>query len=445
MQFMSAKNTGAGVRLYLAYFFAVVLAIGLRPWQGAAWTEQLSLVFLLFTVPPLLAYPRWTLLLEHFTLWVVLVIMAGQGLDHPFLLGLPMVSAMLCWVTFPLSSSALVLLSMLLTAFFAVNLPFSANPVASGVLLVLTVAQWAILLVQERDARNTSIRHLDLVVASYSGNTAHIASSLVDGALGAGAEVTSHRFHYIDDPPPRLEGDGLALVFPVFGWKPPWPVMDLLLRGLPKGNGKPAFILYSAAGGPENTGVVAWALLKLRGYRVVGRSWGIYPLSVVTFRLGPAFLWKAMDRLTAWIFIPRAIDTDGRDLVLGRRAGMPVLLWPSPMPVVGFLLENKLINRFLYRNHAYRWRCNGCGLCVRYCPVGRLHMEDGLPRARGTCSLCMGCINHCPTGAMQIWFGSEYGQPYHSLWPKLVVKRRRSKPAGSANMEGSSTHGVAQD
>lgn len=48
--------------------------------------------------------------------------------------------------------------------------------------------------------------------------------------------------------------------------------------------------------------------------------------------------------------------------------------------------------------------CNGCGLCVKKCPLGNIEMVDGKPQWNGNCTHCMACIAYCPTEAI------EYGK-----------------------------------
>jgi len=274
-------------------------------------------------------------------------------------------------------------------------------------------------------------RHVDVVVNSASGNTMHLVQSFLQGVREAGVAVTVHRFHYFREFRAELAGDALAVAFPVYGFKPPWPFLFWLLRDLPKGRGRPAFILYSSAGGPENAGILVWLILRLKGWRTGGRLWAIYPVNVVTFRLGPKPLWRLLDHL-----VPLRRDTVnavsyGSAFAQGRVAGFPYLVWPLPMFLVGILLDNKWLDTVLYRNRAWRRRCTGCALCVRYCPAQRLRMIDGLPQARGTCTLCLGCVNLCPYNAMHLLCWTEYGQPYEPRWPELVVKSREELAAST--------------
>ena len=267
-------------------------------------------------------------------------------------------------------------------------------------------------------------RTIDVILCSYTGNTAHFTDPLLEAARQAGVEVVTHRFHHHRQFRPELKGDALVLAFPVIGWKPPWPLLNYLLFRLPRGRGKAAFAVLTSAGGPENAGAAAWLILTLRGYRMLGRASAIYPVSLPTVRLGP-------ERFVRWIdsLMPGSVTLAGQShaglaFSQDRNAGIPFLFWPSPLFLAGILLDNKWAD-VVYRNHVFRRRCNGCGHCVEYCPTGRLRMVNGYPKAGAICALCFGCVNHCPRHAMQMWFLTEYGNAYP---PKRAERGMSGRP-----------------
>ena len=264
---------------------------------------------------------------------------------------------------------------------------------------------------------------IDVLVCSYSGHTAHFTEQFCRGARDAGSAISLHRFHYHRFFEARLNGDALVVAFPVIGCKPPWAFLYYLVFKLPRGGGKPAFILYTCIGGAENAGLLCWVILTLKGYRVVGRNWTLYPVNVPTFRLGPGAFWRWLDSL-----VPTRRETtnqvcSGENFARGNPAGIPWVFALTPAALVGILLDNKWLDTILYRNHTFKRRCNQCGICVRYCPAQRLRMVRGYPRAKGECTLCMGCVNLCPTKAMHLLFWTEYGRQYRPRWRRLVVKR----------------------
>jgi ferredoxin len=265
----------------------------------------------------------------------------------------------------------------------------------------------------------------DLILCSHSGNTAHYAREFARGMHGAGMDVKLHRFHYYDEFNPDLTADNLIVAFPVSGWKPPWPLVSYLIKKLPRGGGKPCFVLFTSAGGPENAAIVTWLLLTLKGYRVTGHCWAMYPMNVVTFRLGTKKMWQCIDKLVPFQAGLNEAKQCGQEFAIKGVAGIPFIFWPFPLSIAGFILDNKWTNIFLYRNNSWKRRCTKCGLCISSCPSQRLYKNDaGYPHARGTCSLCLLCINICPTNAMQLLFWSEYGQPYSPRWPELVITKK---------------------
>lgn len=64
--------------------------------------------------------------------------------------------------------------------------------------------------------------------------------------------------------------------------------------------------------------------------------------------------------------------------------------------------------------------CNGCGQCVKRCPLNNITLPDGKPLWGGRCTHCMACICYCPTEAIEYGKKSAGKPRYHfeALHPK---------------------------
>ena len=64
--------------------------------------------------------------------------------------------------------------------------------------------------------------------------------------------------------------------------------------------------------------------------------------------------------------------------------------------------------------------CNGCGQCVKRCPLNNITLQDGKPLWGGRCTHCMACICYCPTEAIEYGKKSAGKPRYHfeALHPK---------------------------
>jgi ferredoxin len=66
----------------------------------------------------------------------------------------------------------------------------------------------------------------------------------------------------------------------------------------------------------------------------------------------------------------------GKDFASNKQTGPPLVFWPFPLSIAGFILDNRWPNAFLCRNRSWKRRCTKCGLCVSVCPSQWLHDDD---------------------------------------------------------------------
>lgn len=128
-------------------------------------------------------------------------------------------------------------------AWFAVTVGWPEGYSAYGWIVLACAAGSLLLFAIEWAECHPPLNRVDVVVNSASGNTMHLTRGFVAGLEAGGSAVTVHRFHHFRDFRAELNGDGLVVAFPVYGFKPPWPMLVWLVRRLPRGDGRPAFVL----------------------------------------------------------------------------------------------------------------------------------------------------------------------------------------------------------
>lgn len=189
---------------------------------------------------------------------------------------------------------------------------------------------------------------------------------------------------------PDLSGQTqIGLVFPVYAWGVPRPMMEFVLT-LPKTR---AFTFALATCGEE-----AGLALKKLGERYSLQS--CYSLVmpnnyVVGSELdSPEEAREKIRQAKARLeIIAREIEahTQTYQVEEGRLPGLK-----SGLVNYGF-------NHFARNAKGFyvTGGCNGCGLCARSCPAGTITLSKGKPVWGKECYQCLKCINQCPEQAIQ--------------------------------------------
>lgn len=103
-------------------------------------------------------------------------------------------------------------------------------------------------------------------------------------------------------------------------------------------------------------------------------------------------------------------------------------------PLMTFLFSKSIDKQYLGgglnpdidRNFRADDKCNGCGICVKVCPVGNIEMADDKPAWRHHCEKCLACIQWCPRQSIQFKDVTLKRKRYHHPDVKLsdMLKRR---------------------
>ena len=85
-----------------------------------------------------------------------------------------------------------------------------------------------------------------------------------------------------------------------------------------------------------------------------------------------------------------------------------------PMPIAKFISLFYEPSRKTSHLHVES-QCNGCGLCMKECPVKAIEIQDGKPVwVKDKCTMCLGCLHRCPTFAIQYGKNTKkHGQYLH--------------------------------
>ncbi len=244
-------------------------------------------------------------------------------------------------------------------------------------------------------------KNVPLYVFSGTGNTLMAAREFERQAvrfgleteiktLSGGGEETG--FDRID-----AEADLIGLFYPVLGFGAPRSVIDWV-RSLPKGEGRRFFLLLSAAGGEVDVNSAAAGkisrLLVRRGYEVP---------YVRILKMGSNWLVRFPDDFTRDLMrvLPAKCADAAEAVAAGEKRRLPKRPLLNAMTSFVSFHEDQFGARLWGRLLKANENCNGCGLCVKRCPMENITKDrNGRVSFGWNCQWCMRCVYGCPQKAI---------------------------------------------
>lgn len=238
---------------------------------------------------------------------------------------------------------------------------------------------------------------------SGTGNTARVVR-LVAGGLERGG----YRVDILNIEEGK-HGNGVydlhIFAFPVYAMAAP-AVMLRYIRQCGPGNGAKAGVI-AVWGELDTSGKVpGWEgqalehvkrMLRRRGYAPCFTDGVGYPESFAAVFTAPPVeaQVKIVTRGEARVeeMVGRLIAQTGSF----RRCTLPNQIWSRLVFYLYTIFGRRVMGKIYVADH----RCNGCGKCVRACPVKSIRMVGRQPRWNFACEGCQRCINLCPESAIQ--------------------------------------------
>jgi len=76
--------------------------------------------------------------------------------------------------------------------------------------------------------------------------------------------------------------------------------------------------------------------------------------------------------------------------------------------------------KIFYKYYKVSYKCAGCAICEKICPVSSIKMENRRPVFSSSCEHCQGCVNICPSRAIQFARKKFDMEGYHH--PEIQIK-----------------------
>ena len=209
--------------------------------------------------------------------------------------------------------------------------------------------------------------------------------------------------------------DPWVIVAPTYCWQLPRILEDWIMRTDFRGNRDIYFIL-TCGSSTGNAGKYLRKLCEHKGLNYRGYAEVVMPENYIAMFNAPGndeaeqIIGKAEQRLSD---IAEVIQ--GQGTFADTSTGIAGIICSGPVNRIYYPLLVR--DRKFYAENS----CDGCGFCVRKCPLGNISLSNGRPIWNGKCTHCMACIAHCPHEAI------EYGRASWGRERYLCSKFRQIK------------------
>lgn len=191
------------------------------------------------------------------------------------------------------------------------------------------------------------------------------------------------------------EQERLVFVMPIYGWRIPRIVEDLIRRSRFTGK-TPAYFVLTCGSDMGNAASYVKRLCADTGLLYMGCGELVMPENYIA-------MFNAPEEEEAREIVKKALP------VMDGYAKLIADLKPIPDKRTGMAdrIKSSIVNpvfcSLIVRDGKFRVSedCTGCGRCAEVCPAGDIRMASGRPEWLGRCIHCMDCITGCPEEAIE--------------------------------------------
>ncbi|MCD4733930.1 EFR1 family ferrodoxin [bacterium] len=240
--------------------------------------------------------------------------------------------------------------------------------------------------------------NIQLRYYSGAGNTEVLSSEIEGEFTRRGYSVCFERITKQSNAQPPTGFDLLGVGFPVYHFRPPRLVVELL-NSL-DGGGRSIFFFLTKGMASGDSLRQVMTLAKERGFRTVAAAEFYYPGTdalLLFCKKG-----STLEHLLKSVHsrkLQRQVNRLVEQAIHGAVISPPAQKYYHPL--VAPFNDNPyqyLVEEFT----VLRDRCIKCGLCVKGCPRDNIRWSSGEIAIGLECDLCLRCLHHCPTEAIQL-------------------------------------------
>jgi len=273
-----------------------------------------------------------------------------------------------------------------------------------------------------------------ILLHSATGNTRLLARYASARIRREGHACAIHDITVKPRPPSLGKVDLVGVACPTMYFRPTFALERFVARLAAVAAPKPAFLLATAGGDPGALFPLLAEQLAHKNLFAVGGHWAMFPESWPPHRslvkglqggvrvgVGLCGRFPSLRPLLSvfWpeVGVPGVKDREALDRFVKRvladapgfRPEMAPFAHTLPRPTQVFQLMGRLVTPEIARRctavQVVPERCSRCGVCVKVCPVGCIHLGKGdpLPVFGPGCTGCWACFQRCPEAAISGW------------------------------------------